>query len=108
MPSPATRLIGERADLAIVLGGDGTMLTAGTAAGRFDVPLVGVNQGRLGFMTDIALDDMIGSVSRPAGGQVFKREQRFLLDAEVLRGGKASSDAGPQRRGGEQGRDLAA
>ncbi|MDR1463516.1 MAG: NAD(+)/NADH kinase, partial [Azoarcus sp.] len=46
--------IGERADAAIVLGGDGTMLNAVRHLARHRVPLVGVNQGRLGFMTDIA------------------------------------------------------
>ena len=42
-------------DLAVVVGGDGTMLSVGASLARHDVPLVGVNQGRLGFMTDIAM-----------------------------------------------------
>ena len=54
--------IGERADLAIVLGGDGTMLNAARQLARFGVPLVGVNQGRLGFMTDIARSDMLAAL----------------------------------------------
>jgi NAD+ kinase len=80
-------LIGERAELAIVLGGDGTMLNAARNLACFDVPLVGVNQGRLGFMTDIALDAMIGSITELLEGR-FVREKRFLLDAEVLRDGQ--------------------
>ncbi len=78
--------IGARADLAIVLGGDGTMLNTARQLACFDVPLVGVNQGRLGFMTDIALDAMTGSIEALLDGK-FVRERRFLLDAEVLRDG---------------------
>ena len=50
--------LGARADLVIVIGGDGTMLSVGRQLARFDVPLIGINQGRLGFLTDIALDEM--------------------------------------------------
>ena len=78
--------IGVRADLAIVLGGDGTMLNAARQLARFDVPLVGINQGRLGFMTDIALDAMEGSIAALLAGK-FVPERRVLLDAEVLRDG---------------------
>ena len=45
--------LGKHADLAIVVGGDGTMLALGRQLAPFDVPLIGVNQGRLGFLTDI-------------------------------------------------------
>ena len=85
-PIAAYDAIGERADLAIVLGGDGSMLTAARRLAESDVPLVGVNQGRLGFMTDIALGAMIESVTGLLEGN-FTREQRFLLNAEVLRDG---------------------
>src|SRR5512147_2493156 len=47
--------IGRACDLAIVIGGDGTMLAAARNLARHEVPLAGVNQGRLGFMTDIGL-----------------------------------------------------
>lgn len=77
--------IGERADLAIVLGGDGSMLTAARKLAESDVPLVGVNQGRLGFMTDLARDDMLDGMADILEGK-FKGEQRFLLDASVRRG----------------------
>ncbi|MDZ4252923.1 MAG: NAD kinase [Sulfuritalea sp.] len=81
--------IGARAKLAVILGGDGTMLNAARSLARFDVPLVGINQGRLGFMTDIALGAMIESISALLEGK-FSREQRFLLNAEVLREGAAA------------------
>lgn len=79
--------IGARAELAIVLGGDGTMLNAARHLACFDVPLVGINQGRLGFMTDIALDAMTGSITELLAGR-FVREQRILLDADVRRDGQ--------------------
>lgn len=81
--------IGDRADLAVVLGGDGTMLNAARHLARFEVPLVGINQGRLGFMTDIALGAMIESITALLDG-TFSREQRFLLEAEVLREGQTA------------------
>jgi NAD+ kinase len=77
--------IGQRADLAIVLGGDGSMLTAARQLAESGVPLVGVNQGRLGFMTDLAREDMLDSMADLLEGK-FKSEQRFLLDASVRRG----------------------
>ena len=76
--------IGAEADVAIVIGGDGTMLGAARQLARFGVPLVGINQGRLGFMTDIALSDMLTCMDDLLEGR-FIPEQRMLLDAEVLR-----------------------
>lgn len=76
--------IGARADLAIVLGGDGTMLNSARQLAIHNVPLVGVNQGQLGFMTDIAIDSMLAGIAALLAGK-FSPEQRFLLDAEVLR-----------------------
>ena len=79
--------IGAHADLAIVLGGDGTMLNAARRLARYRVPLVGVNQGRLGFMTDIARDDMLTCMDDLLDGR-FAPENRMLLAAEVTRDGK--------------------
>ncbi len=78
--------LGAEADLAVVLGGDGTMLNAARRLAQYGVPLVGVNQGRLGFMTDIACQDMIAAISVLLNGE-FSSEQRHLLDIEVVRGG---------------------
>ena len=77
-----------RADLAIVVGGDGTMLAAARELVRHHVPLVGINQGRLGFMTDIGHDDMQVGVGAILDGQ-YAIEERTLLDAEIVRGGKS-------------------
>ncbi len=76
--------IGAAADLVIVLGGDGTMLNAARQLAYARVPLVGVNQGRLGFMTDIARGDMLSSMAELLAGK-FTCETRMLLDVEVLR-----------------------
>jgi NAD+ kinase len=78
--------IGAQADVAIVLGGDGTMLNAARQLARYRVPLVGVNQGRLGFMTDIARNDMLSCMDDLLAGN-FVLETRMLLDADVLRDG---------------------
>lgn len=79
--------LGERADLAIVLGGDGTMLNAARQLARHEVPLVGVNQGRLGFLTDIARDEMLTCLDDLLAGR-FVAEDRMLLGAEVWRDGQ--------------------
>ncbi len=77
--------IGRGADLAIVLGGDGTMLAAARNLARHRVPLAGINQGRLGFMTDIALSEMGASVGAILDGR-HSVEERALIEAEILRG----------------------
>jgi NAD+ kinase len=76
-----------KADLAIVIGGDGTMLAAARELVRHRVPLVGINQGRLGFMTDIGHDGMQAGVGAILDGN-YAIEERSLLDAEIRRDGK--------------------
>jgi NAD+ kinase len=80
--------IGSSADLAIVVGGDGTMLSAARKLAHRKVPLAGVNLGRLGFMTDIALSEMSESVSAILEGR-HTIEERALIEAEILRGSKS-------------------
>ncbi|MCB1942238.1 MAG: NAD kinase [Candidatus Accumulibacter sp.] len=77
--------LGAHADMAIVVGGDGTMLNAARQLARYRVPLVGVNQGRLGFMTDISRSEMLTAMDDLLDGR-FVPETRMLLDAEVVRG----------------------
>ena len=79
--------IGRSADLAVVVGGDGTMLAAARKLVSHKVPLAGVNQGRVGFMTDIALKDMQGSLGAILEGR-YSIEERSLLEAEIRRGDK--------------------
>jgi NAD+ kinase len=78
--------IGMRADLVVVQGGDGSMLSAARNLAGRDVPLVGVNQGRLGFMTDIASSKMIDAMAQILSGK-HAIEERTMLAAEVRRGG---------------------
>ena len=78
--------IGGEADLAVVIGGDGTMLHTARRLVEYGVPLAGVNLGRLGFLTDIALNDAQRGLGEIIAGR-YTEESRFMLDAEVLRGG---------------------
>ena len=78
--------IGETADLAIVVGGDGTMLGAARHLAPWAVPLAGINHGRLGFITDIALQDAHAALADLLEGR-FETEERLLLSGEVIRDG---------------------
>ena len=90
-PVRALEAMGREADLAIVLGGDGTMLNIARSFAPFDVALVGVNQGRLGFLTDISLDTMHETISAILDGE-YVTEDRMLLQGEVVRCGKSEID----------------
>ena len=79
--------IGKHADAAIVVGGDGTMLGIARQLAPFDVPLIGINQGRLGFMTDIPLDGMLSVLADMLAGK-YETESRSLLEGEVMRDGE--------------------
>ena len=79
---------GELCDLAVVLGGDGTMLGVARSLATFGTPIVGVNAGRLGFITDIVLEDMERLLPAVLQGQCT-RDVRRMLSAEVVRNGEA-------------------
>ncbi|MBX3641026.1 MAG: NAD kinase [Nitrosomonas sp.] len=76
--------IGRQADLAVVMGGDGTMLNIARILASYDVPLIGINQGRLGFLTDLSTDSMLETLNEMLQGQ-YTTERRMLLYAEVIR-----------------------
>lgn len=76
--------IGRQCDVAIVLGGDGTMLAIARELARFNLPLVGINQGRLGFITDIQLKDVATTLPMILSGQ-YEEEHRAMLEGAVLR-----------------------
>jgi len=84
--------IGRQADVAIVLGGDGTMLGIGRQLAPYGTPLIGINGGRLGFMTDILQDDMLQVVPAMLKG-AFECEQRTLLSVRTLHAGKVIHSA---------------
>jgi NAD+ kinase len=74
--------IGERADLVIAVGGDGTLLHAARLVARRGVPLLGVNRGRLGFLTDVSPKDLLPSVDAALRGEL-QPDERPLLAAEL-------------------------
>jgi NAD+ kinase len=78
--------IGEQASFAIVIGGDGTMLGIARQLARYKVPLIGINQGRLGFITDIPIERMLPALAEILSGKA-KAEERTLLEARVVRDG---------------------
>ncbi len=78
--------IAHAVDLAIVIGGDGTMLNIARVMAPQRVPVIGVNQGRLGFLTDLSLENMQESIAAMLDGK-FVTEQRLLLSARVMRDG---------------------
>jgi NAD+ kinase len=74
--------LGRRADLAIVIGGDGTMLNIARTLAPHDVALIGVNQGQIGFLTDISVETMIGTIGSILDGK-FVTEKRMLLEGRI-------------------------
>jgi NAD+ kinase len=86
--SDIAALTSGQVDLAVVVGGDGTMLAAARQLATLDVPVIGINQGRLGFITDIALDNFEHTLAPMLQGS-FVTEQRHLLHGEVVRTGKS-------------------
>ncbi len=74
--------IGAKADLVVVVGGDGSLLQAARTLALFDTPVIGVNRGRLGFLADINPDDISNQLSAVLEGE-FTREKRFLLNTSV-------------------------
>ena len=76
-----------RADLAVIVGGDGTLISCARLMAERGVPLVGVNLGRLGFLTDIPAEGLEGAIESILAGD-YAAEQRMLLSGTVRRGGK--------------------
>jgi NAD+ kinase len=79
--------MGKRCDLAVVVGGDGTMLGIARELARWNLPLVGINQGRLGFITDIPIDKYKEALAPMVAGD-FEEEQRAMLEGDVWRDGE--------------------
>lgn len=86
-PQQPIEEIGAQIDLAIVIGGDGTLLHVARKLMDNEVPLIGVNLGRLGFLTDIPAEDMFTEIQSILNGE-FETEERFMLSAEIMRNGK--------------------
>ena len=84
--------IGAQCDLGLVVGGDGTMLGIGRRLARYGTPLIGINQGRLGFVTDIPLGDYQSTLTPMLRGQ-YEEDTRPLMQAQVLREGECVFEA---------------
>jgi NAD+ kinase len=79
--------MGHRCDVAVVVGGDGTMLGIARQLARWNLPLVGINQGRLGFITDIPMGSYKEALSPMLAGD-YEEEQRTMLESDVWRDGE--------------------
>jgi NAD+ kinase len=84
--------IGAQCDLVLVVGGDGTMLGIGRQLAQYGVPLIGINQGRLGFITDIPLDHYKATLTPMLRGE-YEEDHRSLMHARVVRDGHCVFDA---------------
>ncbi len=85
-PALSVAQIGKQCDLGLVVGGDGTMLGIGRQMAPYGVPLIGINQGRLGFITDVPYDSFAASLLQMLGG-AYVEDHRSLMNAQVLRDG---------------------
>ncbi|SFN10960.1 NAD+ kinase [Izhakiella capsodis] len=81
--------IGQQADLAVVVGGDGNMLGAARVLARYNIKVIGINRGNLGFLTDLDPDNAQCQLADVLEGEYFV-ESRFLLEAKVFRKARAS------------------
>ena len=79
--------LGTTCDVAVVLGGDGTMLGIGRQLARHGTPLIGINQGRLGFITDIRVDEFEQALAPMLAGE-FEEDERTMLKGQVRRDDK--------------------
>jgi NAD+ kinase len=84
----AEQELGERAQLVIAIGGDGTLLYAARLVAGRSTPLLGVNRGRLGFLTDVMPEDMLSSVDAALEGQCQRDERPLLISELVGQGGE--------------------
>lgn len=91
-PSMDVDQLGQHCDLGIVVGGDGTMLGIARQMAKYGTPLIGINQGRLGFVTDIALDRYEEVLPSMLQG-VYEQEARPLMHARVVRDGATVFEA---------------
>jgi NAD+ kinase len=85
-------MIGEQCDLAIVMGGDGTMLNAARSLVDYEVPILGVNLGRLGFLADVSPSEIPHRLEAVLNGH-FREARRSLLHAQVLREDRVTGEA---------------
>lgn len=76
--------LGKKSQLALVIGGDGTLLNAARSLADYNTPILGINLGRLGFLVDVSPHDMLDVMEQVLAGN-YKDDCRFLLQAKVVR-----------------------
>ncbi len=91
-PTRTLHELAAQSDVVVVLGGDGTMLSIARELAPHGAPLIGINQGRLGFLTDITADDMFEAMAEILSGQ-YVAEERILLNGQIRRGGERVFEA---------------
>ncbi|MBP6223925.1 MAG: NAD kinase [Rhizobacter sp.] len=84
--------LGKQCDIAVVVGGDGTMLGIARQLARYGIPLVGINQGRLGFITDVPLGEFASALAPMIAGS-YEEEHRTMLEGGVCRDGEVIFEA---------------
>lgn len=89
-PGVAAEDISSRADLVVVLGGDGTLISTARIIGERDIPILGVNLGSLGFLTEIALDELYPALEKCLAGD-YRVSERIMLRAVVERDGRETA-----------------
>jgi NAD+ kinase len=87
MQVSSVKMMGEVCDLVIVVGGDGSLLGAARELAKSNIPILGVNRGRLGFLTDISPNELEEKIKDVLSGQ-YIQERRFLLDVNIKRNGE--------------------
>lgn len=78
---PAGRAVIEGSDLIVVLGGDGTMLATSRFIGKVSIPVVGINHGSLGYLTDFRIEEMLPALEKVLAGD-YQVDRRVMLDVE--------------------------
>jgi NAD+ kinase len=84
--------LGQHCDIAVVIGGDGTMLGIARQLARYGIPLVGINQGRLGFITDVPIGEFATALAPMIAGS-YEEEHRTMLEGGVCRDGEVIFEA---------------
>jgi len=85
-PSKSREELGALCDLVVVIGGDGSMISGGRLYAEYDLPIVGINRGRLGFLTDVMPNDVEQAIADLLSGE-YKLDARFMLSASLVRDG---------------------
>jgi len=92
LKSLSRQKLGEQCDLVIAMGGDGTLLSAARSLAKYEVPMVGINLGTLGFLTDIPASQINQKLSDILDGKYFE-EERILLDVKIMRDGEQINES---------------